>query len=161
MILNEKRDKKWSNNCLYNEKSHEKLYRLAKTNCWSDDDVENQPNDREIPYKLWGRSTLQYLKGKAPNFDTIALLKGDNGWEEIIICKFINESHTKNIELTTLVPCGDGPILSTASTNDTWTHTMDDVMSVQMVYADESGKLMLHHPSLSETKSQLNSSGTN
>ena len=32
------------------------LYRLAKTDCWSDDDVSsgndfyNQPNDREIPY---------------------------------------------------------------------------------------------------------------
>ena len=34
------------------------LYRLAKTDCWSDNDVsggndvENQPNDREIPYQL-------------------------------------------------------------------------------------------------------------
>ena len=36
---------------------------------------------------------------------------------------------------------------------------MDDILPVQMVYADESGKLMLHHPSLSEIKSQLPSSG--
>ena len=68
-------------------------------------------------------------------------------------------SHIGNVELTTLVPCGDGPIICIVSTNDTWTHTMDDVLPVQMVYADESGELMLHHPSLSEIKSQLTSSG--
>ena len=78
-----------------------KLYRLAKTDCWSDNDVsggndvENQPNDREIPYQLWGCSTLQYVKGKDPNFDTIALLKGENGLEEIVICKVIDESQQK------------------------------------------------------------------
>ena len=77
-----------------------KLYRLVKTNCLSSDDVsngndvENQPNDREIPYQLLGRSTVQYVKGKAPNIDTIALLKRENGLEEIIICKVIDESHT-------------------------------------------------------------------
>jgi hypothetical protein len=57
-------------------------------------------------------------------------------------------------------PCGDDPILYTVSTNDTWAHTMDDVLLAQMVYSDESGKLMLHHPSISEIKSQLSSSGT-
>ena len=62
-------------------------------------------------------------------------------------------------ELTHLDPCGDDPILYTVGTNDTWTHSMDDVMHVQMVYVDESGKLMLHHPSLCEIKSQLCSSG--
>ena len=59
-----------------------------------------------------------------------------------------------------LDPFGDDPILYAVSTNGTWTHTMDDAMLVQMVYADESGKLMFHHPSLSEIKSQLSSSGT-
>ena len=42
----------------------QKLYRLAKIDCWSDDDVsnsndvENQPNDMEIPYQHRGSSTL-------------------------------------------------------------------------------------------------------
>ena len=58
-----------------------------------------------------------------------------------------------------LDPCGDDPILYIVSTNETWTHTMDDVLPVQMVYADESEKLMLHHPSLSEIKSQFPSIG--
>ena len=58
-----------------------------------------------------------------------------------------------------LDPCGDDPILYTISTNDTWTHTMDDVLPVQMVCKYESGKLMLHHPSPFEIKSQLPSSG--
>ena len=59
-----------------------KLYRLEKIDCWSDDDVsngndvENQPNDREIPYQLRGHLTLQYVKGKVPNSDIVALLKG-------------------------------------------------------------------------------------
>ena len=56
-------------------------------------------------------------------------------------------------------PCGDDPILYIVITNDTWTHTMDDVLPVQMVYADVSGKLMLNHPLLSKIKSQLPSSG--
>ena len=36
----------------------QKIYRLAKMDCWSDDDVsigndvQNQPNGREIPYQL-------------------------------------------------------------------------------------------------------------
>ena len=72
-------------------KKSQQLYRLAKTDCWSDadvsrgNDVENQSNYREIPYQILGRSTLQYFKGKAPNFDTVALPKGENGLEEIII----------------------------------------------------------------------------
>ena len=37
---------------------------------------------------------------------------------------------------------------------------MDDFLHVQMVYEDESGKTMLHHPSLYEIKSQLLSSGS-
>ena len=58
----------------------QKLYRITKKCCWSeDDDDQIQPNHREIPYQLRGRSTLQFVKGKAPNFDTISLLKGDNG----------------------------------------------------------------------------------
>lgn len=32
---------------------------------------------------------------------------------------------------------------------------MDDVLPIQMVYEDESGNLMLHHPSLSKIKSQV------
>ena len=139
----------------------QKLYRIAKNDCWrEDDDDQIQPNHREIPYQLRGRSTLQSVKGKEPNFDTISLLKGDNGSEEIIICKVIDESHTINLELTRLDPCGDDPILYIVGTNDTWTHSMDDVMCIEMVYADESGKLMLHHPSLCEIKSQLSISGS-
>ena len=61
--------------------------------------------------------------------------------------------------LTCLDPCGDEPIRYIVGKNDTWTHTKDDVLPTQMVYVDESGKLMLHHPSLSEIKSQLTSSG--
>ena len=71
----------------------------------------------------------------------------------------MDESHTINVELITLYPCADDPILYNVSTNDTWTHTMDDVLPIQMVYAYESGNLMLNHPSLSEIKSQLPSSG--
>ena len=44
-------------------------------------------------------------------------------------------------------------------TNDKWTLTMNDVLPVQMVHANESGKMVLHHPSLYEIKSQLYSSG--
>ena len=44
-------------------------------------------------YQLSGHS-LHYVKGKDPKFDTIVLLKGENGLEEIIICKVIDESHT-------------------------------------------------------------------
>ena len=42
---------------IHRQKS-QNLYRLAKNDCWSDDDVsngndvENQPNDREIHYQL-------------------------------------------------------------------------------------------------------------
>ena len=68
-------------------------------------------------------------------------------------------SHNQEIELARLDPCGDDPIIYIVGTNDTWTHSMGDVMHVQMVYANESGKFMLHHPSLCEIKSQLSSSG--
>ena len=58
----------------------QQLYRIAKNDCWSeDDDDQIQPNHREIPYQLRVLSTLQSIKGKEPNFDTNALLKGDNG----------------------------------------------------------------------------------
>ena len=88
------------------------LYRIAKNDYWSDDNDDLiQPNHREIPYQLRGRSTLQSVKGKEPNFDTIDILKGDNGSEEIIICKVIDESHSGNLELTRLDACGDDPIL--------------------------------------------------
>ena len=56
-------------------------------------------------------------------------------------------------------PFGDDFILYTISTNDTWTHIVDDIIPIQMVYVDESGNIMLHHPSLFEIKSQLPSSG--
>ena len=56
--------------------------------------------------------------------------------------------------------CGDDPILYIVGTNDTWTHSMDDVMHAQMVYADESSNIMVHHPSLCEIKSQSSSSGS-
>jgi hypothetical protein len=91
---------------------------------------------------------MQCVRGNVPNFDTISLLKGENGLEEIIICKVIDESHMRNLELTCLDPCGNDPILYIVGTNDMWTHSMHDVFPVQMVYADEGGKLMLHHPSL-------------
>ena len=82
------------------QKSRKLYTRIAKNDCWSDDDVSNsndvmiQPNDREIRYQLGGRSTLQYVKGKAPKFGVVNLLKEENGLEEIIIYKVIDESHT-------------------------------------------------------------------
>ena len=58
----------------------QQLYRTAKNDFWSeDDDDQIQPNHREIPYQLQGHSNMQSVKGKEPNFDTIALFKGDNG----------------------------------------------------------------------------------
>ena len=56
-----------------------------------------------------------------------------------------------------MYPCGNDPILYTIATSGTWTRSIDDVLSVLMVYADDSGKLMLHHPSLFEIKSHLSS----
>ena len=54
-------------------------------------------------------------------------------------------------------PCKNDPILYTIGTNGTWTRSIDEVLPILMVYADDSGKIMLHHPSLSEIKSQLSS----
>ena len=57
----EKRQKMKQQLSIKRQKS-QKLYRLTKIDCWSDDDVssiidvENQPNDREIPYQLRCRS---------------------------------------------------------------------------------------------------------
>ena len=63
--------------------------------------------------------------------------------------------------MTRLDPCGNDPILYTIGTSGTWIHSMDDVFPVQMVYENESGKLMLHHPSFFKIKSYLCSSGSN
>jgi hypothetical protein len=43
---------------------------------------------------------MKCVKENVPNFDTIDLLKGENGLEEIIIYKVISESHIGNLELT-------------------------------------------------------------
>lgn len=52
-------------------------------------------------------------------------------------------------------------MLYAVGTNVTWTHGLYDIFLVKMVYVDENGKIMLHHPSLSKIKSQLTSSGSN
>ena len=137
-----------------------KLCKIAKNDCWSDDEIESSGNDAHvqlnnmpIPYQLCCRSSMQCVRGNAPNFDIVALIKEESGLEEIILCKVINESHTGNVDLTNLDPCGNDLILYTIGTNGTWTRSIYDVLSVLMVYADDSGKLMLHHPSLSEIKS--------
>lgn len=90
--------------------------------------------------------------------DTVALLKRENGLEEIIIYKVIDESHIGNVELTFLDPCGNDLIIYIVGTSRTWKHSMDDVLLVQIVYVGKSGKFMLHHSLLSKTKSQLSSS---
>jgi hypothetical protein len=95
---------------------------------------------------------MQCVRGNVSNFDTISLPKGENGLEEIIICKVIDESHMGNLELTCLDPCSNDLILYTIDTNDTWIHSMDDVSFFQMVYADEGGKRSFHQPSLSKIK---------
>jgi len=89
---------------------------------------------------------MQLVKGNVPNFDTIALLKEENGLEEIIIFKVIDEYHKGNLALTCLDPCGNVPILYIVGTNGTWTHNLDDSLFVQMV-------LMLFHTSLFRVKS--------
>jgi len=136
------------------------LCKVAKNDCWSDDEIESSGNDAQvqlnnmqIPYQLRCRSSMQCVRRKAPNFDIVSLLKEESGLEEIILCKVIDESHTGNVELTNLDPCENDPILYTIGTSGTWTHSIDDVFPVLMVYADDSGKLMLHHPSLFEIKS--------
>ena len=107
----------------------------------------------QIPYQLHCRSYMKCDRGKAPNFDTVSLLKEERVLEEMILYKFIDDSHTGNVELTNLDPCENDPILYTIGTSGTWTHSIDDVFPVLMVYADDSGKIMLHHPSLSKIKS--------
>ena len=132
------------------------LRKIAKNGCWSDDEIESSGNDAQVqlnnmqtPYQLRCRSSMQCVRGKAPNFDTAALLKEESGLEEIILYKVIDESHTVNVELTNLDPCKNDPILYTIGTNGTWTRSIDEVLPILMVYADDSGKIMLHHPSLS------------
>ena len=96
---------------------------------------------------------MQCVRGKDPNFDIVSLLKEESGLEEIILYKVIDESHTENVELTNLDPCQNDPILYTIGTSGTWTRSIDDVLLILMVYADDNDKLMLHHPSLFEIKS--------
>ena len=92
------------------------------------------------------------VRGKDPNFDNVSLIKEENGLEDIILCKVIDESHTRNFELTCLDPCGNDPILYTIGTNGTWTDSIDDVFPVLIVYAYDNGKTMIHHPSLFQIK---------
>lgn len=111
----------------------------------------------QIPYQLRCLSSMLCVRGKAPNFDTVSLLKEKSGLEEIILYKVVDESHIGNVELTCFDPCGNDPILHTIGTSGTWKRSIYDVLPILMVYADDSSKLMLHHPSLSEIKSQLSS----
>ena len=97
-----------------------KLCKIVKNYCWSDDEIESSGNDAQvqlyklqIPYQLRCHSSMQCVRGKAPNFDTVSLLKEESGVEEIILCKVIDESHTGNLELTNLDPCENDPILYT------------------------------------------------
>ena len=138
---------------------------MLKKYCWSDDEIECSGNDSQvqldnmqIPYQLHCHSSMQCVRGKDPNFDIVSLLKEESCLEEIILCKVIDESHTGNVELKNLDTCENDPILNTIGTSGTWTCSIDDIFPILMVYADDSGKLMLHHPSLSEIKSQLYSS---
>ena len=142
------------------QRKSRKLCKIAKNDCWGDDEIESSGNDAQvqlnnmqIPYQLRCRSSMKCVRGKVPNFDTVALLKEESGLEEIILCKVIDESHTGNVELTNLDPCENDPILHTIGTSGTWTHSIHDVFPVLMVYAYDSGKLMMHHPSLSKIKS--------
>lgn len=108
-------------------------------------------NVMEIPYQIWCCSFMQCVRGNVPNFDVVSLLKG--GLEEIISSKVIDESHTWNLELTCLDRCDNDPLLYNVGNSGMWTHGMDDVFPIQMMYANESGKLMLYHPPLFEMKS--------
>lgn len=58
-------------------------------------------------------------------------------------------------------PCGNDRIIYSVGTNDTFIYSIDDVFPIQMVYANESGMIMLQHISLSKIKSCLSSSGSN
>jgi len=97
---------------------------------------------------------MQYVKGTLPTFDTIIILKWENGLEYVVIYKFIDKSHIGNLEFTCLDHCGD-PNIYNVGTNNKWMHSMHDVFLVNMVHIDGGGKIMLHHTSLSEIKSQL------
>ena len=133
------------------------LCKIAKNDWWSDDEIEVggndaqvQLNNMQIPYQLRCRSSMQCVRLKSPNFDIVFLLKEESGLEEIIFYKVIDESHTWNVELKCLDPCGNDPILYTIGTSGTWTCSINDVFPILMVYVDDSVKLMLHHPSLYE-----------
>lgn len=135
------------------------LSKITKKGYWSDDEIESNGNDVHVqlnntvkPYELQCHSSIRFIRGKAPMFDTITLLKGEKYLEEIIIYKVIDESHIGNVEFTCLDPCSNDPILCTVGTSGTWTNSMDDVLPIQMVYANESGNLMLQHPSLFQIK---------
>ena len=110
------------------------LCKIVKNDCWTDDEIKSSGNDAQvqlnnmkIPYQLRCRSSMQCVRGKNPNFNIVALLKEENGLEEIIFFKFINESHTGNVELTNLNPCENDPILYTIGTSGTWTRSIDYV----------------------------------
>jgi hypothetical protein len=60
-----------------------------------------------------------------------------------------------NLEMTWFDPRGNDPIIYTNGTNATWVDSMHDVLAIPIVYVGKYGKLMFHHISLSETKSQL------
>ena len=113
----------------------------------------------QIPYELCCRSSMQCVRRKAPNFDSVSLLKEESGLEEITLYKVIDESYTWNVELSCLDPCGNDSVLYNIGTNGIWTCSIDDVFPVLMVYVDDSGKLMLHHPSRS-WRSHLQGHGT-
>ena len=64
------------------------LCKIVKNDCWSDDEIVSSGNDAEvqlnnmqIPYQLRCRSSMQCVKEKSPNFDTVALLKEESGLE--------------------------------------------------------------------------------
>jgi hypothetical protein len=119
------RKEKWSNNDLYNNKIHDNYLELLKKYCWSENDtssnndVQLQYNDSEIPFQLHCHSSMQCVRGNVLKFDIVSLLKRENGLEEIIICKVIDESHMRNLELTCLGTCGNDPVLYIVCTNDT------------------------------------------
>ena len=157
-MLYEKNNDKWSNNYVNNEGSHNNY--VNNEGSHNNDEIESSSNDaqvhlnnKKITYQLCCRSSMQCVREKYPNSVTLFLLKEESGLEEIIPCKVIDESHTWNVKLTNLDPCENDPILYTIGTSGTWTRSIDDVFPILMVYADDSVKLMLYQPSLSEIKS--------
>ena len=140
-----------------------KLCKIAKNDCWSDE-IEYSGNDdqvwfnnTQIPQQLHCHSSIQCVRGKYPNFDKVSLLTQENGLEEIILYRVIDESNTRNVELTCLDPFETDSILYTIGNSGTCTCSIDYVFPILMVYVDDSDKVMLHHPSFFEIKSWLSS----